>query len=84
MDDSNSHILKYTEKEKVNYMTFQMRIDEERDEAREKVVPKAKVASYALYRFLLKSGKTETRHTQNFLRFLFIIGVQECTCFLPR
>lgn len=27
--------LKHTEKEKVNYMTFQMRIDEERDEARE-------------------------------------------------
>lgn len=51
--------LKHTEKEKVDYMTFQMRIDEERDEAREEGRAEGENSLSRLMSILLRSGKTD-------------------------
>ena len=59
--------LKHTEKEKVNYMTFQMRIDEEREEAWKEGHAAGEASGEArgesrlssLISLLLKNGKTD-------------------------
>lgn len=51
--------LKRTEREKVNYMTFQMRIDEEREEARAEGCAEGEDRLSRLISLLLKNGKTD-------------------------